>query len=90
MYIYIYIYKCRDSIVVRVLGWDLNVRSNHNLDLNGRLAESKRKEKKKKENIMYINIYNMYISRPQAHLLPLRGAADRTEPAIMSYYMLYV
>ena len=75
-YIYIYIHicvcilKCRDRIVVRVLGWDLKVlgsnpadvnytgyasdtskslgeclrlRSNHNLYLNGRLAESNNK-----------------------------------------------
>ena len=61
------IHKCRDSTVVRVLGWDMKVpgsipadviytgyasdtskslgeclrlRSNHNLYLNGRLAES--------------------------------------------------
>ena len=67
MYACIYISKCRDSIVVRVLGWDMKVpgsipadvnctgyasgtskslgeclrlRSNHNLYLNGRLAES--------------------------------------------------
>ena len=67
--------KCRDSIVVRVLGWDMKVpgsipadvnytgyatdtpkslgeclrlRSNHNLYLNGGLAESKEKEKKEK------------------------------------------
>ena len=70
VYIYIYICKCRDSIVVRVLGWDMQVpgsipadvnymgyasdtskslgeclrlRSNHNLYLNGRLAESNNK-----------------------------------------------
>ena len=67
-----YVRKCRDSIVVRVLGWDVKVpgsipadvnytgyasdtskslgeclrfRSNHNLYLNGRLAESKKKRK---------------------------------------------
>ena len=67
MYLYL---KCRDSIVVRVLGSDMKVpgsipaddnytgyasdtskslgeclrlRSNHNLYLNGRLAESKQK-----------------------------------------------
>ena len=66
--------KCRDSIVVRVLGWDMKVpgsipadvnhtgyasdtskslgecrrlRSNHNLFLNGRLAESKKKNNTK-------------------------------------------
>ena len=67
--------KCRDSIVIMVLGWDMKVpgsivsytgyasdtskslgeclrlRSNHNLDLNGRLAESKRKTN------IYIYIY---------------------------------
>ena len=67
MYVCMYVCKCRDSMVVRVLGWDLKVtgsipadvnytgyasdiskslgeclrlRSNRNLYLNGRLAES--------------------------------------------------
>ena len=75
--IYVCIYGCRDSIMVRVLGWDMKVpgsipadvnytgyaldtskslgeclrlRSNHNLYLNGRLAEP-----------IYIYIY-IYIS----------------------------
>ena len=87
IYIYIYTHKCRDSIVVRVLGWDMKVpgsipvdinymgcasdtskslgeclrlRSNHNLDLTGRLAESKKKR-------------NVYVYRPFAELRHCQG-----------------